>query len=73
MATEEKLTQVFDNLVEFYIKKLKDNDLSASEQKNLVQLLKDNNITIDPKQKDPLEAIANGDFTDINWEEFEEM
>jgi len=73
MSTEEKLTQVFDNLVEFYIKKLKDNDLSASEQKNLVQLLKDNNITIDPKHKDPLEAIANGDFTDIDWEEFEEM
>jgi len=69
---EEKLTNALDTMVEFYLKKLAKKELSAAEQKNLIQLLRDNKITIDPKFQDPLESIANGDLDGIDWSQYVE-
>jgi hypothetical protein len=67
---EEKLTDALDKTVEFYLNKLRDGDLSAAEQKNLIQLFRDNQITIDPKSANPLEDLVNGDFSEFNTEGF---
>jgi len=70
MANEEKLTDLLDCLTDFFKEKLINGELTAAEQKNVVQLLRDNGITIDTKEADPLKQIAEGNFDDIDWEEF---
>lgn len=60
--TEEKLGQLLDILADYYKGKLAEGDLSANEQKNLIQLLRDNGVTAEPKAGDPLYDIINGNF-----------
>ena len=60
---EQFFSMLLEKLGEFYEQKLNEGDLSSQDQKNLIQLLKDNNITIDPVSGEPLEGILNGDFS----------
>jgi len=71
---ERKLTEALDALVEYYKSKAKDKEgLSPSEQKNLIQLLKDNHVTIDIRKGIPLESILNGDFSDLDEKDIPEF
>lgn len=60
--TEEKLHELLDILSDYFKQKLADGNLSANEQKNLIQLLRDNNITIEPNSGTPLDDIVDGNF-----------
>lgn len=59
---DELLGELLGHLAEFYKGKLLAGDLGANEQKNLIQLFRDNNITCDPTTGEPLEDILNGNF-----------
>lgn len=62
---EEKLTQLMDLTVDMFIQKAKDGDLSANEQRQVIQLLRDNGVNIESGQADPLSALANGDMSGL--------
>lgn len=64
--TEEKLSVLLDLLADYYKEKIKAGELSSNEQKNLIQLLRDNNITVEPNSGTPLDDILNGDFTGLD-------
>lgn len=59
---EEILTELLEQLGSFYKEKIEEKQLSAAEQKNLIQLLRDNQITVDPTEANPLDSIINGNF-----------
>lgn len=63
---EDLFGGLLELLGEYYESKLKSGELSAQDQKNLIQLLRDNNITIDPSTGEPLSGILDGDFTSFD-------
>lgn len=68
---ERKLTKALDKIADMYAEKIADGSLTASEQKNFIQLLKDNDINLEVKQGSPLEGLlSDEDFDDMEeWSE----
>ena len=66
---EEKLTQLMDLTVDLFIQKAEDGDLSANEQRQVIQLLRDNGVNIESGQTDPLKALAEGDISGLEDEQ----
>lgn len=64
--TEEKLSVLLDMLAEYYKGKIADGELFSNEQKNLIQLLRDNNITAEPNSGTPIDDILNGNFEGLD-------
>lgn len=63
---ETKLTEAMENLTDFYVDKIKANEMSDKEQKNFIQLLKDNSINIEVKSGTPLaDLLGDDDFDDM--------
>lgn len=68
-SREQKLTKLADLLTDFFIQKARDGDLTANEQKQVLQMLKDNGITIEQGQADPLAALADQDMSMFDEED----
>lgn len=68
-SREQKLTKLADLLTDFFIQKARDGDLTANEQKQVLQMLKDNGITIEQGQADPLAALADQDISMFDEED----
>lgn len=66
---EEKLTRLMDLTVDLFIQKAKDGDLSANEQRQVIQLLRDNGVNIELDKADPLKVIAEGDISGLEDEQ----
>lgn len=68
-SREQKLTKLADLLTDFFIQKARDGDLTANEQKQVLQMLKDNGITIEQGQADPLAALTDQDMSMFDEED----
>lgn len=68
MASEEKLTKLMDLLTDFYIEKAQDKNLSANEQRQVIQLLRDNGVNIEAGKADPLQDIVDGNLDGLGDE-----
>lgn len=62
---EEFFATLLEKLGEYYETKLESGEFPAADQKCLIQLLKDNNITIDPASGAPIEGLLDGDFSGL--------
>lgn len=62
---EEKLTNLMDLTVDMLIQKARDGELSANEQRQVFQLLRDNGVNIEASKADPLQALAEGDMAGL--------
>ncbi len=68
---EEKLVNLLEELIDDYRVKLKNGELNASDRKVIVELLKNNGITIDLKKGNPLSFLTedlpfDSDHMEIN-------
>jgi len=66
---EEKLTNLMDLTVDMLIQKARDGELSANEQRQVFQLLRDNGVNIEASKADPLQALAEGDMAGLEDEQ----
>lgn len=55
---EEKLVKLFDELVEDFRRLIKDGDCTAADRKVIIELLKQNGISIEVKKGTPMSFLV---------------
>jgi hypothetical protein len=55
---EDKLSALFDQMVEDLICRVKSGEATVGDYKNIIQLMKDNNITCEMKKGSPFERLT---------------